>query len=153
MVVRKDKERSLFSMDKWTSAPRERMALIQFLADRRVPNPVVLTGDIHSNWVNDLRVDDRIADTSVVATEFVCSSLSSGGNGIAEPQGLADILANNAGVKFHNQERGYTRCTITPDAWTSDFVVVEDVIKPHGKIITRASYVVEAGKPGAVKAS
>ncbi len=61
----------------WTSGPErahERMALLKFLADRKVPNPVVLTGDIHSNWVNDLRVDDRKAESPVVATEFVGTS-------------------------------------------------------------------------------
>ena len=46
-----------------------------------MPNPVVLTGDIHSNWVNDLRVDDRKPESPVVATEFVGTSISSGGNG------------------------------------------------------------------------
>ena len=43
---------------RWTSGRAMRPSgceLVKFLADRRVPNPVVLTGDIHSNWVNDLR--------------------------------------------------------------------------------------------------
>ena len=48
-----------YSMDQWPGYAHERMRLMQFLAERQVPNPVVLTGDIHSNWVNDLRVDDR----------------------------------------------------------------------------------------------
>lgn len=43
-----------YSMDQWPGAAAERMRLVRFLADRKVPNPVVLTGDIHSNWVNDL---------------------------------------------------------------------------------------------------
>ena len=44
----------VYSMDQWPGYARERIQLVKFLADRRVPNPVVLTGDIHSNWVNDL---------------------------------------------------------------------------------------------------
>src|SRR5690606_34136360 len=72
----------VYSMDQWPGCAHERMALMEFLADRRVPNPVVLTGDIHSNWVNNLRVDDRQPDTAIVATEFVGTSISSGGNGI-----------------------------------------------------------------------
>src|SRR6185503_104594 len=70
-----------FSMDQWPGYAAERIKLVQFLADRKVPNPVVLTGDIHSNWVNDLRADDRKPETPVVATEFVGTSVSSGGNG------------------------------------------------------------------------
>ena len=32
-------------------------------------NPVVLTGDIHSNWANELRVDDRRAEFRLVIDE------------------------------------------------------------------------------------
>ena len=60
-------ENDRYSMDQWPGYAAERMRLVKFLADRKVPNPVVLTGDIHSNWVNDLRVDDRKSDTPVIA--------------------------------------------------------------------------------------
>jgi len=144
--------RNGFSMDQWPGAAHERMALVRFLADRKVPNPVVLTGDIHSNWVNDLRVDDRKADAPVVATEFVGTSIFSGGNGVDQPKGLDDLLAANPCVRFHNRERGYVRCTVTPENRTSDYVVCEDVTKSGGKVLTRGSFVVEAGRPGAKKA-
>jgi alkaline phosphatase D len=144
--------RTGLSMDQWPGAAHERMALLRFLAERKVPNPVVLTGDIHSNWVNDLRVDDRKADLPVVATEFVGTSISSGGTGVDQPKGLEDLLGSNPCVKFHNRERGYVRCTVTPGNWTSDYVVCEDVAKPGGKVLTRASFVVEAGQPGVNKA-
>ncbi|HZN37069.1 MAG TPA: alkaline phosphatase D family protein, partial [Pirellulaceae bacterium] len=149
LVEIKTRDRSGYSMDQWPGAAHERMALLQFMADRKVPNPIVLTGDIHSNWVNDLRVDDRRVDSPVVATEFVGTSISSGGNGSKEYSGLAQLQADNAGVRFHNRERGYVRCTITPESWQSDYVVVEDVTKPGGNVLTRASFVVEAGTPGA----
>src|SRR5947208_15824052 len=68
-----------YSMDQWCAAARERMDLVQWIADRQVANPVVLSGDIHSNWVNDLHVDDRKPGTPVVATEFVGTSVTSKG--------------------------------------------------------------------------
>jgi len=138
-----------YSMDQWPGYADERIRLVKFLAERRVPNPVVLTGDIHSNWVNDLRVDDRKADAPLVATEFVGTSISSGGNGVREPKKLDALLAENPCVRFHNAQRGYVRCTVTPDHWRSDYVVVEDVTKPGAPAVNRASFVVEAGKPGA----
>ncbi|MGE3780336.1 MAG: alkaline phosphatase, partial [Pirellulaceae bacterium] len=141
-------ERNGFSMDQWPGAAYERMTLLQFLADRDVPNPVVLTGDIHSNWVNNLRVDDRRSELPVVATEFVGTSISSGGNGPKEVSGLDSLLARNPAVQFHNRQRGYVRCLVTPKTWTSDYVEVEDVARPNGKISTRASFVVEAGQAG-----
>jgi alkaline phosphatase D len=142
-------ENRRYSMDQWPGYAHERMALVQYLADRRVANPVVLTGDIHSNWVNDLRVDDRKPETPVIATEFVGTSISSGGNGADRPQSWETRRAENPCVRFHNGQRGYVRCTLTPAIWRSDYIVVEDVLKPGGRIATRASFVIEAGRPGA----
>ncbi len=77
----------------------------------------VLTGDIHSHWANELRIDDRDPDSPIVATEFVGSSISSGGNGQDKPKGLDQLMAANPGVKFHNQQRGYVLCTVTNQSW------------------------------------
>lgn len=138
----------VYSMDQWPGAASERMALMRFLQDRKVPNPVVLTGDIHSNWANDLRVDDREPDAPIVASEFVCTSISSGGNGRATIPDLEKRLAKNPGVRFFNAQRGYVRCTVTPESWQSDYQVVEDVTKPGAPAVTKGSFVVEAGRPG-----
>lgn len=142
-----DTENPQYSMDQWPGYAAERMQLMQFMDDRRISNPVVLTGDIHSNWVNELRVDDRKSDQKVVATEFVATSLSSGGNGTAEPRGLAQMLSANPCTKFHNAERGYIRCTVTPDSWKADYMVVDDVLQPGGKTFERSAFIVEAGDP------
>ncbi|MFO0893126.1 MAG: alkaline phosphatase D family protein [Isosphaeraceae bacterium] len=138
----------LYSMDQWPGYAHERMELVRFLEERRVPNPVVITGDIHSNWVNELRVDDRQPDRPVVAAEFVGTSISSGGNGSATTPGLERRLADNPGVRFFNAQRGYVRCTLTPTSWRSDYRVVEEVTRPGAPAVDRASFVVEAGEPG-----
>ncbi len=119
-----------YSMDQWPGYAHERIELIRFLAERRVPNPIVLTGDIHSNWINDLRVDDRRHDTPVVATEFVGTSITSGGNGSAVVRNLEPLMADNPCVRFHNTQRGYVRCNVTPGLWTSEYQVVEKVTTP-----------------------
>lgn len=147
--VRREGDPALYSMDQWPGYAVERMKLVEFLADRRVPNPVILTGDIHANWVNDLRVDDRKPEGAAVATEFVGTSVTSGGNGSAEVVGLDVLMAANPGVRFHNRQRGYVRCSLTPQSWTSDYRIVEDVKSPGSAAKTLKSFVVEAGKPGA----
>ena len=136
-----------YSMDQWPGYAGERMELMKFIAERRVRNPVVLTGDIHSGWVNELRIDDRRHDDPVVATEFVATSLSSGGNGVEKPKGHAELLADNPCIKFHNRERGYIRCAVTPQSWKADYMVVDDVTRPGGKTFERQSFLVEAGTP------
>jgi alkaline phosphatase D len=137
-----------YSMDQWPGAAHERMRLVQFLKERNIPNPVVLTGDIHSNWANELRFDDRRPETPVVASEFVGTSISSSGNGSKEFKGLDKLLAQNPCVRFHNRERGYVTCMVTPKTWRSDYRIIDDVLKPGGNIETRASFVVEAGEAG-----
>jgi alkaline phosphatase D len=149
MVDQDAGEGQLYSMDQWPGCNHERRELVRFLQERRVSNPVVLTGDIHSNWVNDLRVDDREVETPVIATEFVGTSITSGGNGVERPSNLESLLAQNACVRYHNRDRGYVRCRVTPTQWQTDFRTVENVTKPGAPAITRASFVVEAGQAGA----
>lgn len=139
----------LFQMDVWPGAVYERNQLMKFLHQRRVPNPVVLTGDVHSNWVNDLRIDDRKAESPVAATEFVGTSISSSGNGDDGAQRRATLMAENPGVKFFNGQRGYVRCKVTKDQWLTDYRVVDQVTTPGAAVSTRASFVVESGKAGA----
>ena len=145
-------EKKQYSMDQWPGYAFERMRLMKWIAERKVPNPVVLTGDIHSNWVNELRVDDRRPEEPVVASEFVGTSISSGGNGQKDPKGLDVLLAENPFIKFHNRQRGYVRCTVTPNEWRSDYVVVPEVLESGGPAEVPASFVVEAGRPGIKKA-
>ena len=120
---------------------------MRFMAERRIPNPVVLTGDIHSNWANELRVDDRRPETDPVGVEFVATSLSSGGNGKQEANNHAQLLANNPCIRFHNRERGYLLCDVNETSWTTDYKVIDDVLKPDGKTFSRAKFVVQSGDP------
>ena len=143
-----DEAEPSYSMDQWPGYAADRDRLLRFLADRGVPNPVVLTGDIHANWVNDLRLDDHEPETPVVATEFVGTSITSGGDGRAESPGTDRLLAENPGVRYFNAQRGYVRCEVTPESWTSDYRVVEAVTTPGAPIATKASFVVESGRPG-----
>ena len=152
MVDLRRGDRREFSMDSWPGYAHERIQLMDFIRERHVPNPVVLTGDYHANWVNNLRVDDRNADTPLVATEFVGTSISSDANGADKLDDWETATTENACVQFYNAQRGYVLCTVTPDAWRSDFRIVKDVTRPGAPITTRASYAIEAGTPGAKEA-
>lgn len=138
-----------YSMDSWSGYAHERIDLVRFLAERKISNPVVLTGDVHANFLNELRVDDRQHDRPVVATEFVGTSISSGGDGNDRPNNLDWMLSNNPGLKFHNRQRGYMACTITPARWLTEYKVVDKVTAPDSPIKTRAAFVVESGDPTA----
>jgi len=141
-----------YSMEKWPGYAYERARLLQFLADRQISNPIVLTGDLHSNWVNEVRVDHRRSDGPIVATEFVGTSISSDGDDTSKADAIAKVKDENPGVRFANLERGYVSCTVTPEAWQSDYRVVPFVTRPGAPVVTRISFVVESGRPGVKQA-
>ena len=137
------------SMDQWSGYDAGRTRLLEQFARRRAPNPIVLTGDIHSNWVNDLKVDFRDAKAPAVGTEFVGTSITSGGDGVDLPERLVGVMSENPFVRFYNGQRGYVSCSVTPQRWQTDFQVVDFVTKKESPRRTRASFVVEDGRPGA----
>ena len=137
----------LWPMDIWDGYPVERQELLQALADAGTPNPVVITGDIHSHWAAELKLDFDDPASRVVGTEFVGSSISSGGDGQDSSDYGAALLANNPHVKLYNSQRGYVANTITPAQWRADFKVLPRVTVPGEPISIRRSYVVEDGDP------
>ena len=134
-------------MDMWDGYPFERRELLQTLADAGTPNPVVITGDIHSHWAAELKPDFDDPASPVVASELVGSSISSGGDGGETRPWAPALLANNPHVKFHNNLRGYVANTVTPARWRADFKVLLRVTVPGAPISVRKSYVVEDGDP------
>lgn len=141
-----------YSMDQWAGYEAGRKRLIQFLDDHQIANPVVLTGDIHTNWVNDIKVDFDDETAAPVATEFVGTAVTSGGNGTQKGKDTDGVLADNPFVKFYNAERGYVRCEVTPQEWKTDFRVVPIVSEPESPCLTRATFVTENGRAGAERA-
>ena len=136
-----------YSMDKWSGYEFERRRLLRHLHDRKIVNPVVLTGDIHNNWANELVADFDQLDSQSVGTEFVGTSITSSGDGAEKPKYLDTLLAENPFVKYHNDERGYVRCEVTPGAWRAEFRTVPFVTRRGGPLHTRAAFVVESGRP------
>jgi alkaline phosphatase D len=63
------------------------------------------------------------------------------------------LLSQNPHVKFfESRKRGYVACRITPEALVADLRVVDDVRQVNSPGSTLASFVIESGKPGAVRA-
>jgi alkaline phosphatase D len=137
-----------FSMDQWPGYERQRRRILAAFAARPAANPLVLTGDIHSHWANDLVAAEGDAAGRVVGTELVTTSISSGGNGTAAPAGLAALHSENPFVKFHNAQRGYVACDLTPTRCLATFRVVDVVTRPGGAVSTAATFAVESGRPG-----
>jgi alkaline phosphatase D len=136
-----------YPMDQWSGYETARSRFMRFLADKKPSNPVVITGDVHSSWVCDLREKFRDLKSPVLATEFTGTSISSGGDGIDIPERVAGYMPDNPQIKFHNAKRGYVRCELTNARYTADYRVVDKVTVRDSPVTTKASFVIESGQP------
>ena len=137
------------STDAWDNYVADRDGLRDHVAAVGTPNPVVLTGDVHANYVCDVKADFDDPDSATVATELVGTSISTGGDGVDQNPSDAVQLSENPHIKFINRNRGYVRNVITPAGWTADYRVVDVVTTPGAPVRTRASFAIEDGVPGA----
>jgi alkaline phosphatase D len=136
--------------DGWDGYPAARRRLLGSISARKVANPVVIGGDVHSFNVSQLKIDFDHPASPVVATEFVGTSITSQ----AWPQErLAQYLPDNPHILLADSRyRGYVRVEVTPERFLADLRAMETVQDPNGDCNTLASYAVESGRPGPIKA-
>ncbi|WP_435950235.1 alkaline phosphatase D family protein [Psychrobacter sp. DM8] len=118
-----------YNTDAWDgySAARER---ILATAKNLNKNLVVLAGDTHNAWANNLT--DK--DNNAVGVEFATSSVSSPGFEEYIPNPPAQVKAVLTqiidGLQFINpNERGYMAITVTPESCQSEWVFVSDILQ------------------------
>ncbi len=136
--------------DGWDGYPAARRRLLQFLGDRKVSNPVAIGGDVHSFHVAQLRTDFDDPASPVVASEFVGTSITSHG---PSQERVQKLLPDNPHVLFaEGGSRGYVRVDVERGLWRADLRAMASVADPAASCGTLASYVVEAGRAGPVRA-
>ena len=131
------------SMDSWDGYAASRDRITRGWVDAGVRNAVVLTGDVHAHWADELKLDYSDPTSRTVGTELVCSSITSTGDGVDVPSGQHPWTPWNPHLRFYNNQRGYVRTKITKDAMTADFQVLPYVTRPGAPVHTRASFVIE----------
>ena len=71
----------VLNMDSWAGYEAPRQRLLNRLGAMKLSNVVMLTGDEHQNYANELRLRSNDEKSPIVAHEFVATSISSGGDG------------------------------------------------------------------------
>lgn len=137
--------------DSWDGYVADRNAVLGAAADHGVRNLVVITGDRHQNHAANLRRDFADPESPVVASEFIGTSISSGGDGADMTASGRNLLAANPDLEFFNAQRGYVRVELEHGRWRSDFRVVPYIHRPGAPVHTRASFVVLDRVPGVVR--
>jgi alkaline phosphatase D len=141
-----------FPMDKWDGYVACRRRLYTRLRDTRAPNPIAISGDVHTHWGADLKMDFANPKSETVGVEFTNTAITSGGDGSDVAPTWERLQANNPHLTYHSNRRGYIACTATPKLMRADFRVVDRVTIPNQPARTGGSLVVEAGRPGSSRA-
>jgi alkaline phosphatase D len=137
--------------DAWDGYPMARQRLLDTVVDERVRNPVFFTGDWHSTFVNDLKLDFKDPAAPTVATEFVTPAITTGGDSTPYGPYYGPMVPFNPHIKyFEGDRRGYMKATVTRDELRVDLRFVTSVEDPRGTGYTERTFFVEDRRPGAI---
>jgi alkaline phosphatase D len=132
-----------FNLDSWDGYPPARERLYRSFARAGV-RPIVLSGDSHAAWANDL----RDGGGKLVAAEFGTTAISSPSFGSLLP-GIGKLIADaNPEVAFCDQDgKGFLLLTLTPRQAVAEFRTVSTVVARPFTTTTIARYACDAAAP------
>jgi alkaline phosphatase D len=142
--------------DQWDGYPPCRDRVFD-MVDAAGGNVIVLTGDIHSAWANDLARDpnnpdvatggyDKTSGAGSRAVEFVTTSITS--PGLPDPDGTfaGIIFSQNPHIKHADLDRrGYLLLDIQPARVVGEFYVIDTVAAPSAVESFVTAFEVQAG--------
>lgn len=119
--------------DQWDGYPAERNRVYNHILNNNITDVVVLTGDIHSSWANDLPGASYNGSTGggSIGVEFVTPSVTS--PGIDIPGGAAAISASNSHIKYADlSQHGFVILDVNKLRVQADWYYVQTIDDPSG---------------------
>jgi alkaline phosphatase D len=145
--------RTLRNPDQWDGYWPARERLFEVLRERDIRNNVVLTGDIHSSWCNDLKSNPWAPSATsdearVVGVEFVGPAISS--PGLRDQERAAADAKQARSVSPHIQyvdlyKRGYCILDVTRDRAQCEYYHLPTVSVRDNRQELAVVYASEAG--------
>lgn len=120
--------------DQWNGYNAERNRLYDTISMKGIHNIVVLTGDIHMPWANNLEHNGN-----PLGVEFVCASITTPNAGIPISQSLVQTF--NPFVKYVDfDDHGYFILDVNQSRVQADFYQVGDLSDPNDNSQTEGPY-------------
>jgi alkaline phosphatase D len=139
-----------FWNDAWDGYPAARARLLSDVVRSGARNPIFLTGDWHSTFVNDLKLDFKDAASPTIATEFVTPAVTTGGDGTPYGPYYAPMIPYNPHIKYYEGDRrGYFKAELTRTHAQFDLRFMTTVERADGVGYPERSWMVMDGRPGA----
>ena len=129
--------------DAWDGYPASRARLLQSIRAAG-GNTIVITGDSHTAWANE--IDD---EQGRVAVEFGATSITSPSDAsFFQPFGIdfaASTIARNPHVKWNDPVlHGYVVLTLTPAQALAEFFTVSTIVEAQYEVARAAAFTVAA---------
>jgi alkaline phosphatase D len=143
-----DTDGERFSTQQWDAYQASQQRVIDTVAAKDVEGFVVLTGDIHRNYHLNVHENFEDPDSRVVGVEFAGTSISSGRDGGQTDAGLELRKRANPHLISADLWRGYLRCQITPQLWTTQVRALDRISTREYQARTSNTLVTRPGRPG-----
>ncbi|MEU6060113.1 alkaline phosphatase D family protein [Streptomyces sp. NPDC047097] len=136
--------------DQWDGFLAERKEILGHVHSSGLEDLVVVTGDWHSAFVDDLRVDFDDTSSPLVGTEFTAHSVTSGGYAADWNTANGPLMGRgNPHLKYFEGNRyGYDVYELTPERFTTRMRVIADRRDPLSPVTTLTSFHVDRGRTG-----
>lgn len=129
--------------DQWDGYNYERNQLLNHVMNNNIENLVVLTGDIHTSWANDIPMNNYDAGTGAnsAGVEFVATSVTSPGFPIGF--GSSVIQSFNSHNKWLDlTSHGYVILNVDKDKTQAEWYFLDDIESQNtGESLANAFYV------------
>ena len=129
--------------DQWDGYPAERDRVFNYILQNNISNVVVLTGDIHSSWANDLPTSSYNSGTGAgsAGVEFVTPSVTSPGVDLGV--GASLIQLSNDHIKYVDLSlHGFILLDVNQTRVQSDWYYVNTIDNSSGGYSYGESYYV-----------
>lgn len=130
------------NQDQWDGYQAERAKILRHIQSNNIDNVVVLTGDIHTSWANDIPKADvsYSSGTDAACVEFVCTSVTSG-SFITFPVPASVITTLVPHIKYAElSKRGYLLFDVTEQKVQGDWIYMSTVTSKNFTSNTAASW-------------
>jgi alkaline phosphatase D len=146
---------TLFNLDQWDGYRPARDRLLNGVRDNGIDNLVVLTGDIHTSWANEITQNpwnpaayDPATGRGSLGVEFVTPAVSSPGilNPVEAAQTAAFVRSVSPHIKYAElNKRGYVLLDIDRQRVQAEFWHVDTVDSASREENLAATFITEAG--------
>lgn len=132
--------------DSWDGYHRERQRLLDVMGESAVRNPMVLSGDVHAAFFNELHADAMDVESDLVGVEVLCTSITSSGDGDGMGKYLSVVEHAAPEVWYADAlKRGFTICEWTRAGCDVTYYAVSTVREPKADLEIAARFRVKAG--------